>query len=51
MIFKLNESIPNISDKAIDEWNRASYDRRYQMTEQIIDKYNKQGLKNILPAI
>lgn len=51
MIFKLNESIPNISDKAIDEWNRASYDKRYQMTEQIIDKYNKQGLKNILPAI
>ena len=33
MIFKLNESIPNISDKAIDEWNRASYDRRYQMTD------------------
>nr|DAP55331.1 MAG TPA: hypothetical protein [Caudoviricetes sp.] len=51
MIFKLNESIPNISDKAIEEWQRASYDRRYQMTEQIIDKYNKQGLKNILPAI
>lgn len=51
MIFKLNESIPNISDKAIDEWNRASYDRRYQMTQQIIDKYNKPGLENILPAI
>lgn len=51
MIFKLNESIPNISDRAIDEWNRASYDRRYQMTERIIDNYNKQGLKNILPAI
>jgi len=51
MIFKLNEAIPNISDRAIDEWNKASYDRRYQMTQQIIDKYNKPGLENILPAI
>lgn len=51
MKFKLYEDIPNISSKAISQWNKASDAERYRLTGTIIDNYNKPGLENIHKAI